>query len=151
MATRLTNTTNNIPILNQALQDIATLKTQVAALQAPSLLSIYTPNVTAVSGTFTTVQAQGWYQQIGIQVSLLLQVKIVAVGTGTEPVISLPLQASSKMNQTLVGRENGNTGNELQFVIVSGKNYGVVFTYNNGTTVASGNIYNISGTYLIDP
>lgn len=148
---RLTNTTNNIPILNQALQDIATLKTQVAALQAPSDLKIYTPNVTAATGTFTTVQAQGWYQQIGIQVLLMLRINIVAFGTGVQPVVSLPLQASSKMRQVLVGREDVITGNELEFVIPSGKNWGTILTYNNGTTVANGYVYIVSGTYLIDP
>lgn len=150
MSRRLTNTTDNIPILNQALQDIATLQAQVAALQAAPPLKIYTPNVTASSGTFTTVQAQGWYAQTGAQILLMLQVKIVAVGSGIEPIVSLPVAASTKMVQILVGRENAVTGNELTFRISAGNNYGVVFTYNNGASVSSGYVYNISGTYLID-
>lgn len=153
MAARLTDTNNpgSLPILNQALQDIASLKTKVAALEAPSAFNIYTPNVNAASGAFTTVQAQGWYQQVGIQVLLILQVKIVAVGTGGEPVVSLPLRASTKMPQILVGRENAVTGNELQFVISAGLNYGVIFTYNNGSTVANGYVYDISGSYFVEP
>lgn len=148
---RLTNTTNNIPILNQALVDIAQLKAQVGALVAPPALKIYTPNVFGTTGTFTTVQAQGWYQLVGIQVLLILQVKIVAVGTGTGPNVSLPLAATSKLEQVLVGREDATTGNEYQFRIQPGKNYGTILRYDNSAAVSSGYVYNISGMYLIDP
>lgn len=147
---RLTNTSNNIPILNQALQDIAALKAQVAILQTSPPLKLYTPNVTALTGAFTTVQAQGWYTQVGAQILLLLQINIVAVGSGSEPIVSLPIAASQKLKQILPGREDQITGNEMQFIIPPGKNWGVLFTYNNGTSVASGYKYIVTGTYLVD-
>ena len=101
---RLTNTTNNIPILNQALQDVANLKTQVAALQKTSDFITYVPKVVAVSGTYTTVSAQGRYQALGKFIFVHIRVNVTTVGTGTAPLVSLPI-ASNGYNYVLSGFE----------------------------------------------
>ncbi len=90
----------------------------------------WTPTVTAMSGTFTTVSASGSYSAIGNVVAITIAITITTNGTAAGAVIvTLPFTVN---NQTiLVGRENAATGNMLQGLATAAGNKITIWTYNN--------------------
>ena len=147
MAIRLTNTTNNIPILNQALQDIANLKQRVANLERASDFITYVPKVVASTGTFTTVAAQGRYQALGKYIFLHIRLNVTTVGTGTFPILSLPI-ASNGYNYVLTGVEIAVNGKSCTGEIAF-KQPGLVVlrNYDNTTPAVNGAEIHVSGFY----
>lgn len=95
----------------------------------------YTPTVTALSGTFTTVSATGAYSQIGKTIFVRFTVTITTNGTaGTAVVITLPASINSGTtdNSGIGGaREKTVTGNFCQ-VVTQGSSQASIFTTTNG-------------------
>ena len=148
MAIRLTNTTNNIPILNQALQDIANLKLQVSKLQEASDFITYVPKVVASSGTYTTVAAQGRYQALGKYIFLHLRVTFTTINTGTFPIVSLPI-ASNGYNYVLTGVETAGVNGKMCSGQIAAFNNGLceLRNYDGTTPAVNGATLHVSGFY----
>lgn len=148
MAIRLTNTTNQIPILNQALQDIDTLKKQIAALQsAAPAIQTWIPQVTSVSGAWTTVAPTGRFAQIGPFIFFTIYCKFVNIGTGTQPIFSLPLSGNGQF-YSCTGVEIKNTGLAWTGMIPwQHNNLLIARRYDNGNIASNGDTLLLSGFY----
>lgn len=150
MASRLTDTSTpgSLPILNQALQDIANLKGRVATLEAAiPTIKTYTPSVTAATNSFTTTQSKGRYCLIGPYVFVEIVVKFITAGTGVYPIVSLPA-ASNGQFYCLSGSDIAGTGDTWTGEIPRTNNGLVVFRRADNTgTMSDGSILIASGFY----
>ena len=110
----------------------------------------FTPTITASSGSLTTVTSTGNYTRIGRQVTVNVQATLTNIGTASGALItSLPF-ACGRFPAIGVGREDQNTGFELQARISSGApSSAVILTYANTTPIAIGNVVQITITYFV--
>jgi len=148
MALRLTNATDNLPILNRALQDIDQLKKRVSNLEGSSALITYIPKVVASSGSYTTVSAQGRYQALGKFIFLHLRVTFTTINTGTFPIVSLPI-ASNGYQYNLTGVDTSGTNGKMCSGQINFNQPGLIILRNyDGTTPAvNGVTLHVSGFY----
>lgn len=147
MAPRLTNTTSNLPILNQALQDIESLKQRVTDLEQTTNIITYTPTVTAQTGAYTTVGASGRYQRLGKFIFLFIRATFPNVGTGGFPLISLP-SAANGQTYSIGGTEivaNGKT--VMAEVAFGGNGILVIRNYDGSSPAVNGAVICLSGFY----
>lgn len=98
MAQRLSNATSNIPILNKALQDLATAQVQIAALQLvvdqlrnrhDFTSNLQTANISLSSGwgTTATVSAHSGTQHAG-----LITISSSGTGQAANPTVTIALR-----------------------------------------------------------
>jgi hypothetical protein len=107
----------------------------------------YTPTITPGSGSYTTASATGSFIRVGKLCVLRVRGLITSVGSGTNPVFSLPFTAATTTNSgKFIGsiRENAATGLTGVVSINSGSTTMEVFRYDNGAF--SGNNYEYSMT-----
>ena len=126
-----------------------------AAGMASQLLNWYeegtwTPTVTAVNGTITTVSATGTYTRIGRQVTLGINIDLSNNGTGSGAmrISGMPFNAASTWQEAGVGREYQSTGNAitLQF---SATNTIQMQNYDNAYPGGSGYKFSASIAYNV--
>lgn len=109
----------------------------------------WNPVVTSGGGSITAYTASGTYTRIGRQVTATLSVNITNVGTATgKAIVTLPFTASA-VQCIGSGRESNNTGNMLQIYTNASTATADVFTYANGTPLATGNILLLTVTYFV--
>lgn len=108
--------------------------------------TVYTPTVTAQTGTFTTVSATGRFKQIGKSVQFRVTVTITTNGTAADSVrVTLPSTAQAANATFGVGRESS-TGTLLQWFNVSTTLAQI--TSNTGVYAGgNGRTLDISGVY----
>jgi hypothetical protein len=117
--------------------------------------AIYTPVITASSGTFTTVSAVGRYRQIGKLIFIEVQINITTNGTATGNVMAtLPFTgvnaAGFAYSGMLFGRAGNISGKVLQGYVVSNTNQLSINNYDNTYPGASGEVLILSGYYEIN-
>jgi len=106
----------------------------------------WTPTVTPISGSFTSVTGAGRYLSIGKLVIWSATITFTTVNTGVGTRFTLPVTAQSSVGHIGSGRERVTTGNALEVFLFS-TSTAEVTTYNNGTSVANGYVYILSGMY----
>ena len=111
----------------------------------------YSPTITASSGSYTTASANGNYTRVGKLCVLRLRGLITTVGTGTNPVFSLPFTAATTTNGRFTGaiRENAATGLSGTATIDSAATTLSTFRYDNGAFSGSGYDYSITISYEV--
>lgn len=137
----------DMPILNQALRDLQTAQGDIATLQSdvPGFVT-YNPQITALTGAFTTASATGRYALINKLVFLEVFFIITTVGTGAFPLISLPV-ASNGTGYIIPGSEVLNTGAAVMAQLPFGGNVMVVRNYNGTNPAASASRFLLTGFY----
>jgi hypothetical protein len=147
IATNAANIATNAANIATNTANIATNTASIAAMQAA--WTAYTPTVSATSGTLTSASASGRYLAIGKTVFVTISITITTNGTGATAVqATLPVNASTSLNQSLVGRENSATGKMLQGRILAASNTVVgILNYDNSYPGVDGALLNISGVY----
>lgn len=105
----------------------------------------YTPLVSSLTGTFTTVSATGRFKQLGSTVFVEIIITITTNGTAAGNVVaSLPIAAVSS-GAVLSGRENAAVGKMLQGLTQSGSI--AIWNYDNTYPGADGYQLEVSGIY----
>jgi hypothetical protein len=105
----------------------------------------YNPNITASSGSFTTVSGAGWYQQIGKTVAINIKVTVTTSGTASNG-LSVDLPVSGLVPSMLLGREIAINGAALTGTISSSSVF--ILKYDNTTPpTSSGSVLIVSGVY----
>ncbi len=108
---------------------------------------VYTPTITAATGTFTTVSATGRYWRIGMTVCFEMIITITTNGTAATAVrATLPINAPA-FSYTFAGRETAVTGNELQGIVSGIGNVMAIRNYDNTYPGGDGRSISISGVY----
>lgn len=111
----------------------------------------YTPTITATSGTFTTVTATGKYVVLFGVCHWQAKITVTTKGTGTRPVITLPVAALNGSNDMPIPLKevlvNGKTGAaKIQASLTTA----VVEDYNAADILtADGCLININGSYPV--
>jgi hypothetical protein len=110
----------------------------------------WTPIITAVTGTFTTVASSGYYTTIGKTFICEIKINITTNGTaGTAIKFSLPAVDKNQLAADYaagVARESAVTGNMQQIFIQGGG--GVMVNYDNSYPGGNGRI--IGGTFVYE-
>lgn len=110
--------------------------------------TLYTPTITANSGTFTSVSGSGYYFQVGTLVVATININIVTNGTAAGQVtFTLPVTADTSLTaggSMGIGREANVTGNAINIWRLS-TTLGNMSSMTNTYPGASG--YNLCGTY----
>ena len=107
----------------------------------------YTPTVTSVTGSFTTIAATGNYQITGNLVSFNAEITITNNGTASGGVkITLPNIASSSFIG--VGRGTINSGKALQIVGSPSSNIAFIYNYDGTYPASNGEVLIVSGQYV---
>jgi hypothetical protein len=112
----------------------------------------YSPTITAGSGSYTTASANGSYIRVGKLCVLRLYGLITTVGTGTNPVFTLPFTAATTTaGGKFIGsvRENAATGLSGTASINSAATTLTIFKYDNGAFAGSGYEYSITISYEV--
>jgi hypothetical protein len=104
----------------------------------------WTPNITAGSGTFTSVSATGKYTRIGRLVTTAFTINITTNGTAASYIkISMPI-ANGSTQYCGIAVEQLNTGNTCSVQFGVGATTANISSYNNGYPGGTG--YQITGT-----
>lgn len=107
----------------------------------------YAPQITAGTGTFTTVSVTGLYRRIGRQLFFEIVIIITTNGTAaTSIVFTLPV-AAANFYHTWVGRENGVTGANLYATTVTTVTSGHLTVYNGTYPGGNGYVPCVNGSY----
>lgn len=108
----------------------------------------FTPTITAVSGTFTSVSATGRYRALGKSIEVSIDITITTNGTAAGGVIAtLPFTAASGVRYTMVGSETATTGVLCQGRINASGTSVQIFKYDNTYPGGSGTVINLTGIY----
>jgi hypothetical protein len=135
-----------LTVLQNGVTAINNLSNKIGSGSATGAWKTYTPSVTAVIGTFTTVSATERYKQIGTIVCLQITVTLSTKGTGQYFIVTLPVAASTLSNVAVYGREDNVTGNMVQGR-ASGTNAVAMFNFNNSDPCVDNAIFKIAGVY----
>ena len=138
----------DMPILNQALRDLQTAQGDIATLQSeiPGFVA-YTPQVTALTGSFTSASATGRYAQINKLIFLQVVLTITTVGTGTSPIVSLPIAANGQ-SWCISGVEIASTGKGVTGQVGFNSRPGIMLLrYDDNGTPGIGTQIVLSGFY----
>lgn len=124
--------------------------TAAVAAVAPTVMTGYTPTVTAGSGAFTTVSATGHYYVIGKLVFFELAVTITTVGTASGNVFATLPFGTNTSGGTLAftGLESLSTGKTLQGSAAANSGSVTIRFYDLTSAIAAGNVLVISGSYV---
>jgi hypothetical protein len=112
----------------------------------------YTPTITPGSGSYTTASASGSYTRVGKLCVLRVRGLVTSVGTGTNPVFSLPFTAATTTSGgKFIGsiRENAATGLTGIVSINSGSTTMEVFRYDNNAFVGNNYEYSMTISYEV--
>jgi hypothetical protein len=112
----------------------------------------WTPTVTSLSGTITTVgSVVGRYTRVGRSVSVNLSVVITTNGTGASAVVltTLPIAASTSISTYSGYGYNGSSGKGLSIAAESSNNKVYIRYYDATYPVGSGETIYISMTYTV--
>ncbi len=110
----------------------------------------YSPTLSAVTGSFTTASASGYYKRVGKICVVKMTGTITTVGTGLGVKISLPFTSKSGQGSSLgVVRESSVTGATGVILVANNSSTGELLRYDNGGWTASGYSYVISCTYEV--
>lgn len=111
----------------------------------------FTPNVTANSGTFTTVSATGKYLVVFGICYMHLTITVTTKGTGALPKVSLPFTAlAGALNYVMPAAESSINGKLGKATIISGLATVLCSDYANADLVTGdGAVINICGSYPI--
>jgi hypothetical protein len=130
----------------------ATTAAMTAAVAAvtPSVMTSYTPIVTAGTGSFTSVTATGRYYAIGKLVYFEAAVLINTVGTASGVMnISLPLTSNSSGGLVvIVGHEASLTGKMLNATVPQGSSIASATFYDATSVIVNGYTVVLSGSYV---
>lgn len=108
----------------------------------------YTPTITAVAGTFTTVSATGLYKTLGKTVFFQITITITTIGTANSGIyFTVPVNIGAGV-YIVNGRDN-NAGTMLMGTISSGYGAatGVLQTYDGNMPGSSSDVIWLSGVY----
>lgn len=114
----------------------------------------YTPTISAQTGTFTTVSAQGRFSVNGRTCHVSVEISVTTVGTAAaETRYTLPVNAASAFSSDFehyvgVGLERFNTGDVLVTRCISATSAGIR-NYINGFMGANGSIQDVTIAYEI--
>jgi hypothetical protein len=112
-----------------------------------SAWTAYTPTITAVAGTITTVSATGRYLQLGKIVFVQVKITITTNGSGATAVkASLPVACNTSNLYIISGRENALVGKMLQGEISTASGIRIC-NYDNTYPGADGNVLIMTGVY----
>lgn len=106
----------------------------------------YAPTVTPGAGSFTTLTTnRAAYMQIGKTVYVEVDITVTSAGTAaTSIAITPPVTPNASSHQVLVGREDGVSGLELQWLLATG----AVNTYlNTAPAIQNTARYLLGGVY----
>lgn len=133
--------------------DAATARTTLGVLAQSDkpAWTAYTPTVTAGGGTFTAAAATGKYQVLFGICYFQVTVTVTTKGTGSYPIISLPVGALSGSSQMPIPcRESAKNGKSGSAVIAAGLLTAQLSDYANGDLVtADGSIIYVNGSYPV--
>lgn len=106
----------------------------------------FVPQVTAISGTFTTVSATGRYLRIGRSIFLKVTITITTNGTANfGTIFTLPFSSQS-VDSMGSGRENAVTGNMLE-VFMPDVTHAYIQKYDGSYGMTNGYVPTVSLTY----
>jgi hypothetical protein len=127
-----------------------TAAANAAAAVTPTVMTSYTPTVTATSGTFTTASATGEYYVVGKLVFFEVAVTITTVGTATgNAIVTLPFAANtSGGTQVFNGMERAITGKTLQGFVSANSTSMTIRNYDQSGVIAAGTLLVLSGVYV---
>ncbi len=125
--------------------------TQVASSDVNNLddyeEGVWTPTVTAITGTFTTVSATGKYTKVGNVWLLRIVINVTTNGTAATAVqATLPVTATE--TTALAGRESNVKGFALAADIASGASVVTIVNYDNTYPAANGYKLTVSGIMI---
>lgn len=110
----------------------------------------YTPTVTATAGTFTTISATGKYVVLFGICHVQITITITTVGTGTYPLVSLPVAAlAGSAGFSLPARSSVNAPAHGGARILSDLARVAPSAYNNSDFTSAGEVIYIAGSYPI--
>lgn len=108
----------------------------------------YTPTITAVSGTFTSVSASGRYRALGKSIEVSISIAITTNGTAAGGVIAtLPVAAASGIGYVLPGSETAALGFACLGRISASATTVQIFKYDNTYPGANGHTIVVTGVY----
>lgn len=111
-------------------------------------VGVFTPTVTATSGTFTTVSGTCRYTKIGRMVFIDASIAITTAGTATNS-IRFTLPFASGGNSSGVGKEIQATGFQLTVDLGFGATSCVIAKYDGTTIIANGRTIRFSLAYSV--
>lgn len=119
---------------------------QFAAIK--SAWTAYTPIITALSGTFTTVSATGRYLQNGKTVFVSISITITTNGTAAVGVVAtLPSITRGGLSYIMCGRENAISGKMVQGITAQLTNTIAIVNYDNSYPGGTGANIFLTGIY----
>jgi len=109
----------------------------------------YTPTLTATSGAYANASATGKYRDIGGVVFVHITITITSVGTGTNPIVTLPFAPIADGGFQFYGRETASTGKSVTGTMdLSGH---ITCWFNdNSAPAGNGYVINLVGFYVQD-
>lgn len=134
------------------LSPYATTASVTAAVAAvtPTVMTTYTPTVTAGSGTFTTTSATGRFYTIGKLVFFEATVTITTVGTaGGAVIVGLPATTNASGGVTsFAGHETAINGKMLTAISSASTSVMAVTNYDATAAIGAGFVLVVSGSYV---
>jgi hypothetical protein len=106
----------------------------------------YTPTVTALSGTYTTVSASGSYLVIGKLVHFTCTITQTAIGTASGS-IALPLPTGTTAREASCIGMVHNLGKSVGYRLTNASTSGNIAFYDNTSCIANGNTVVVTGIY----
>jgi hypothetical protein len=107
----------------------------------------FTPTVTSLTGTLTTVSAVGQYKQIGKSVFININITITTNGTGAT-LIKCTLPFTTEINTcNISGSEIAVTGKSIKGTAYGTDNFMYITNYDNSYPGADGAVLNLTGVY----
>lgn len=111
----------------------------------------YTPTVTATTGTFTSISATGKYLVASGICHLQVVITVTTVGTGTKPVITLPVPALTGCSSMPIPAREGAINGKVGAAVISGAlNTALMYDYALGDLVTgNGAVIYVNGSYPV--
>jgi hypothetical protein len=123
------------------------IATNAAAISAhEAAWTAYTPTLTAFTGSYISASAAGRYKTIGKTVFIHVTITITTVGTGTYPLVTLPVTPRDYNHTFLYGTERALTGKMVVGRLGGASTILVAYVDNTHLSV-NGAIYELTGVY----
>ena len=107
----------------------------------------YSPTVTPVSGSFTTVTATGRYWKTGLIVYLTVTITATNIGSGSGCLVSLPFAAATNSPFAFSGRETAINGKAWTGTINSYESWVLCLQDYSNNSLANSEVVTVSGFY----
>lgn len=109
----------------------------------------WTPTVTALAGSFTTVSASGEYVKVGKKVTFSITITITTAGTAADILrATLPFTNGAARHACTSGEWSA-TGVACHSVVPASVAYVDTVKYDGTTIIGDGRVIDISGTYFV--